>query len=70
MKTCEGIFANYMKIYFQVKFNAYVQYASIDAYSPYEVGHVSKFVTFFAKPCVRDGVKRQLRVGNIHLCDK
>ena len=48
-QTCEGIFVDYMNIYFQANLSAYIQYASIVDDYLYKFGCVGEFVTFFAK---------------------
>ena len=59
VQMCEGIFVDYVNIYFQVNLRAYIQYASIDDDYFYKVGCVGNFLKFFAKSFLCGGVQRR-----------
>ena len=49
VQMCEGIFFDYINIYFQVNLSAYTQYTSIVNGSLCKVGCVGQFLKLFAK---------------------
>ena len=67
-KICEGIFPDYCTSNLQPLLVSYCQHAKIAEATKYKVGFANSCSNLFSKKCVKKGVFRRTRKGNIFSC--